>query len=335
MSLDSSRGSGPQNKKPGWLIQLISSHINGIYTYKTCWADFLWCKNLPWLQHYVCFDRVVFWFVFFYQSEPHKFFSVIFSVGTDSILLRSNFSQTLQKGFWVSDWGWHAWRGSWVQLLGVCPCLCVMFYVVNLIACLVICMMVFPFLASVSVCMRNIRPYLWTHHIHTSLHPQFTHRLFTLHHKNPIKFQENDENVLAGEEDHQLVEHLLLSHEVEPVNQERTVLEPNSQQQAPHFTGATGGESGRSAWTESTQDPLQRLPQWRLSLGQYQRKLHESPGEQGQANDDDCTVGLDFRFLESVKDVQDVSSQSHVYHEELGELVTRHVAFGHQPPAQN
>lgn len=182
-------------------------------------------------------------------------------------------------------------------------------------------------------------PLGWTpqHQSSTPLQPWFPFWLLALHHKNPIKLQEDDEDVLAGEEDHKLVQYLLLNHEVEPVKQEGAVLKSHREQQAPHFAGAAGGERSWSTGEagDATRAPPWRLVLWGLCLGEHQRKLHERPREEGQANDDDRTVGFDLGFLEGVKDVQDISAQSHVDHEELGELVTRHVPLGHQPATQN
>jgi len=161
-------------------------------------------------------------------------------------------------------------------------------------------------------------------------------RPFALHHKDPVKLQEDDEDVLAGEEDHELVEHLLTHHEVEPVNQKWAILESHGEQQAPHFAGAAGGRRRRSgAAAESRRSPLRRLVLWESCLGQHQRELHERPREEAQADVDNGLVGFDLGLLEGVKDVQDVGAQSHVDHEELGELVAGHVPLGHQPATQN
>lgn len=173
------------------------------------------------------------------------------------------------------------------------------------------------------------------HQSSASLQPRYL--LLTLHHKYSVELQKNNEDILAGEENHQLVEHLLLHHEVEPVEQERAILESHCEQQAPDFAGAAGGEWGWSpgAAEGTTLAVLRRPHLWGSCLSENQRKLHERPREQGQADDDNCLVGFDFGLLEGVEDVQDVSTQSHIHHEKLWELVTWHVPLGHEPATQN
>ena len=175
------------------------------------------------------------------------------------------------------------------------------------------------------------------HRSSAPLQPRPPDGLLTLHHEYSIKLQEDDEDVLAGEEDHQLVENLLSDHQVEPVKQERAVLKSHREQQAPHLAGAAGGER---RWSPGAAGEVIHAPRRRrilrgLSLGEHQGKLHERPGEEGQSDDDDHPVGLDLGLLEGVEDVQDVGAQPNVDHEELRELVARHVPLGHQPATQN
>lgn len=165
--------------------------------------------------------------------------------------------------------------------------------------------------------------------------------LLTLNHNDPVDLDHDDEDVLASEEDHELVEHVLPSHQVEPIEEKGAVLHPHGDQQTPDLAGAAGHTAAVHgtlrpwlfASLRGEADIQGRAVGFRL--GQDQRELHESPGEEAQADQQDAAVGFHLRLFKGVEDIQDVGPQSHIDHKELGELVPGHVPLWHEPSAQN